>query len=369
VKRAAIILAGGQAKRFQVKSGQWVDKALAKLFGKPLLIHIIERINPVVEEIIICVNNEARKLRYSKVLRDFSIENVKICTDKKFSYVEGPAVAIATGLKTANANYCIILPCDTPLIQPSVIDYMFNAAKGTCIAVPIHPDGRLETLMIACDRLATTHIAETLCEVARDRPDDIIRGAPNVNFVSTIGELKDLDPEFKSFININFREDLTRLPTRVVEEGPIRESIRLKLGSPTELELNWLKETSKLLFEGKILEASSIFSSLSTLLERKGLNFWAGLCREKEGEILFGLSSRRGDVKKRGDYYVKGKAAFMKAMENYASEAEIYDKNQIDFLAKRARADGLWCQRRVNARVTSMSKILMEDLSRTLEFQ
>jgi molybdopterin-guanine dinucleotide biosynthesis protein A len=49
-KRAAIILAGGKAKRFQVKPGQLEDKALALLFGKPLLIHIIERINDVVEE-------------------------------------------------------------------------------------------------------------------------------------------------------------------------------------------------------------------------------------------------------------------------------------------------------------------------------
>lgn len=348
MERAAIILAGGQAKRFQVKGGKWTDKALAKLFGKPLLIHVIEKVKPVVEEIVICVNNEARRLRYSKLLQEFSIENVKICIDRKFACMEGPLAAIATGLKSANADYCIMLPCDTPLIQPAVIDYLFNVAEGSYMAVPIHPDGRIESLMIVCERLKTCQIAEALCELRRDRPDDIIRGVSRINFVSTVGELKELDPEFKSFININFREDLTRLPTRVVENGPIRESIHLKLGSPAEWELNKLKEGSKLIFEGKFLEAHIIFSALSTRLERGRLNFWAGLCREKEGDILLGLLNRRGDAKMREYCYVKGRAAFMKAAENYASEAEVYEKNHVDFLARRARADELWCQRRVN---------------------
>ena len=43
-KRAALILAGGKARRFQSIDKIWQDKALAELSGKPLLIHAIENV-------------------------------------------------------------------------------------------------------------------------------------------------------------------------------------------------------------------------------------------------------------------------------------------------------------------------------------
>jgi len=42
--RAALILAGGKARRFQSMGADWQDKALATLDGKPLLIHAAERL-------------------------------------------------------------------------------------------------------------------------------------------------------------------------------------------------------------------------------------------------------------------------------------------------------------------------------------
>jgi molybdopterin-guanine dinucleotide biosynthesis protein A len=349
VGRAAIILAGGQAKRFQVKGERWIDKALAELFDKPLLIHIIERVMPVVDETIICVNSQTRKLKYSRLLQHYSIRHVKLCIDGRFTFVKkGPAVAIATGLKATDADYCIILPCDTPFIQPSVVEYLFNAVKGADIAVPIHPNGKLETLMMTCKRSTIVHIAETLCELGRDRPDDIIRGASEVIFVSTVSELKNHDPEFESFINLNSREDLKRLTTRVVKDGPVRESIHLKLCCPTESELVELKIASKYYFQKNFLKAFTILSSLSTRLESRGLNFWTAISRDKEGETLLRLSS--GHTKMRGKYHMKAKLAFMKAAENYCLEAEIYEKKHVDFLAKRARSDGLWSASRLNPR-------------------
>jgi molybdopterin-guanine dinucleotide biosynthesis protein A len=349
MRKAAIILAGGQAKRFQAKGKRWIDKALVELFDKPLLIHIIERVMPVVNEIIVCVDNQARKLKYSRLLQHYSYKDVKLCIDEHFTLVKkGPAVAITTGLKATDADYCIILPCDTPFIQPSVVEYLLNAVKGADLAVPVHPNGKLETLMITCRRSNIVHIAETLCELGRDRPDDLIRGASEIIFVHTVSELKNCDPEFKSFININSQEDLDRPTTRVVNEGSIKEGINLNLCSPTESELAELKMGSEYYFQENFLKALTIFSSLSPLLESKRSNFWGGISRDKEGETLFSLSGRQGDVKMREDYHVKGKVAFRKAAENYASEAEIYDKNQIEFLSKRARTDRLWCQRRIN---------------------
>lgn len=347
-KRAAIILAGGQAKRFQVKPEQWEDKALAVLFGKPLLVHIIERTSDAVDEIVVCANDEARKTQFSEVLREYSIRNVKICTDEKTQCATGPLIAIATGLKFTNADYCLTLPCDVPLIQPKIVDYLFNIVRGSNIAVPTWPDGGIEPLMMVCERQVTVQIADALCELRRRRPDDVIRGASKVLFVSTVGDLRKLDPEFKSFVNINLREDLARLPARVVKKGPFRENLRLNIGSPRESELKQLRTAAKHRDNGNFQEAYNRFSSSSTRLEREGLNFWAGVSRENEGTVLFNLLRKQENTELKKDDYIRGKTAFAKAARNFELEAETYDKNHISLLAKHAKTDQSWCQQRAD---------------------
>ncbi|MEM3550604.1 MAG: molybdenum cofactor guanylyltransferase [Candidatus Bathyarchaeia archaeon] len=327
-ERAALILAGGKAKRFQTSLEEWRDKALAKLFGVPLIVHVVKAAKNVVDEIIICVNNEARSAIYSKVLKEHSISSVKFCIDEEFAGVKGPLTAIATGLKNSKADYCTVLPCDVPLIKPMVIDHLLNAVKGSSVAVPTWPDGRLESLMLTCERAFAAQISIALCELGRRRPDDIVRGACKVNFVSTIGELKKLDPELKSFVNINFLKDLEALPKRVGGKGPITSSLNLSIGCPDMSEFKQLKKASEYIGEGKFFEASDLFSSLSANMEERGLNFWSAIIRENEGEALL-----------KGCNYIKVNEAFTKAAEDYRLEAEFYERNQVGFLAKRARID------------------------------
>ncbi len=219
--RAVLILAGGQAKRFQVEPESWKDKALARLYGKPLLVHIIERISDVTEEIVVCVNNESRKTKVSEILEKYSMRNVRFCIDEENPHVAGPLLAIASGLKSTSAEYCLTLPCDVPFIQPKVVDYLFNAVRDSCVAAPIWPDGGLEALIMACRRPVTVKIAQVLLELRRHRPDDIIRGSSKVMFASTVGELRKMDPEFKTefenFYTIeyeNFPIDIGDIPNR-----------------------------------------------------------------------------------------------------------------------------------------------------------
>ncbi len=79
VKRAALILAGGKARRFQSKGESWQDKALAELDGKPLLVHAIQNVKGVVDEVAVCVNDEERKAVYSEILEKYWVSNVENC--------------------------------------------------------------------------------------------------------------------------------------------------------------------------------------------------------------------------------------------------------------------------------------------------
>ena len=321
-KRAAIILSGGRAERFQSDKETWQDKALVELFGKPLLVHAVENVQDFVEETVIIVNDANRKARYSEVLTSHHIKSARLLVDEKINHLGGPLVAIFTGLKSVEADYCLTLPCDMPLLQPKVAEYMFNAAKDYRLVVPMWPNGRLETLMMVLERKSVLRIADTLYYLKRPRSDDIIRGALNVLFISTTGEIRTLDPELKSFVNINQREDLAQLQPRRVQ-GPATENMRLNLGSLPTLELQQLRDAAALATEGKFPEVSIIFSSCATNLEREKSFFWAAISRENEGKNLLKWAQQQNKPEQAS----RGKKALLKAASNYGLEAEMHEKN------------------------------------------
>ena len=206
-KRAAIILSGGKAERFQTTQDKWQDKALAKLNGKPLLIHAIENIQEIVDEIFVVVNEEARRTKYQDILLRHQVENTRIVTDVKINHLSGPLIAILTGLKFSKADYCLTIPADMPMVSEKVADYMFNEIKNSYVAVPMWPNSSLETLMMVLERHKILKITNLLCELDLSRPGEIIRAALNVLFVSPLDEIKNFDPELKSFVNINTQKD------------------------------------------------------------------------------------------------------------------------------------------------------------------
>ena len=342
-KRAAIILSGGRAERFQNAHETWQDKALVELLGKPLLIHAIENVRKVVEEIIICVNNEQRKTQYAEILKKHSVTNVRLLIDEPCNHLGGPIVGILTGLIASKADYCFTLPSDMPMLQSNIIDHLFNSAKNTLVVVPMWPNGRLETLTMVLKKPEALETAKTLCMLGRPRSDDIIRGALNVLLISTVGEIQAFDPELKSFININSQADLTRLQPRQAQ-GPITGSLRLHLGELPMPEMRCLQRAAALFNESKFLEAGEAFSSCATQLEKEESHFWAAVSRENEGKSLLSLSKKQSKQERDSELLIRGEEAFLRAASNYGCEAELYDDARGIFLAERARSNKEWCE-------------------------
>ncbi len=341
-KRAALILAGGKARRFQSKNGTWEDKALAELSGKPLLIHAIENVQSVVDEIAICVNDQERKFQYSQILKKHAISNVQIVIDEK-NRISGPTVAIMSGLKSVHADYCLTFPCDMPFLQSSVADYLLSEAEGFEIVTPMWPNGRLETLLMVLKRHSGLEITSTLCKLNRPRSDDIQRGASKILFASPVNHIKTLDPELKSFININLKEDLSRLQTRH-SHGAVTENLQVNLGVSSSSDLQLLRKGAEMLNEGKFSEAQTIFGSCTSNFEVSNSFFWAAVSGENQGEALLKLSLQQiePDAATKSDF--EGKEAFQRAANNYRVEAELHEKNRCWLLAERALGDKAWCE-------------------------
>jgi molybdenum cofactor guanylyltransferase len=342
-KRTALILAGGKARRFQMKGENWQDKALAELDGKPLLIRSIENVQGVVDEVVVCVNDEEREAKYAKILKQHALTEVKIAVDEKITHISGPNVAVMSGLQATQADYCLTLPCDMPFLQPKVADYLFRQTEGFEVAVPMWPNGRLETLLMVLQRQTSLEITQTLCWLKRPRSDDIPRGASKILLASPVNEIKTLDPELKSFININSKEDLTRLQTRRAH-GPVKENLKLNLGELSVSNLQLLREGAKMLNEGKLQEAQSTFAvCVNSFVGQKSF-FWAGVAGENHGEALLKLSQMQAGSKEAAELDFEGKEAYLKAADNYRLEAEFYENNLCLLLSERALADKAWCE-------------------------
>jgi molybdenum cofactor guanylyltransferase len=340
-KRSAIILAGGKAQRFQTALQNWQDKALAILDGKPLLVHVIENVRNIVDEIVVVTNEETRKLSYQNVLAEQNIENTRIVTDLRIDHLNGPLIAILTGLKSSSADYCLTIPTDMPMLNQKVANYLFSQIKESYVAVPMWPNGNLETLLMILERSKTLEIATILSELGRSRPAGIIRGALNVLFVSPIGKIKGLDPKLKSFVNINSPEDLSRLQPRN-EQGTSSENLRLNLGILHVEKLEQLQKASLERNNSCFREAAKLFSSCAIDLEKEKSFFWAAISREYEAKSWLDLSEQNNEAK----LIVYVREAFFKAALDYGAEAKIYEKNGCCLLAERSKADKIWCESR-----------------------
>ena len=265
-------------------------------------------------------------------------------------------MGILTGLTATKADYCFTLPSDMPLLQPKVVDYMFNSAKDTRVVVPMWPNGRLETLTMVLKKPEALEITKTLCQLRRPRSDDIIRGALNVLLISIVGKIRTFDPELKSFTNINSQTDLAQLQPRQAQ-GPVTENLRLNLGDLPMPELRRLQNASALFTEGKFSEATKTFSSCATQLETKDSLFWAAISRENEGKSFLSWSKQQSGQELATKQAFRGKEALVKAVNNYESEAKIYENAHGIFLAERARSNKEWCESLVKDQL-GQSKLL-----------
>ena len=332
-----------KAAGFSRKAKNGWTKLSLKLSGKPLLIYTIENVVGVVDEIAISVNDEERKTKYAQILKEYALTDIPIIVDEKNYRINGPNVAIMSGLKSVQADFCLILPCDMPFLQPSVADYLFNEAEGFEVVVPMWPNGRLETLIMVLEKHSGLEITDTLCKLKRPRSDDIPRGASKILFASPVNHIKTVDPELKSFININFKEDLNQLQTRRTH-GSVTEDLQVKLGVLSISDLHLLREGAEMFQGGKLSEAQSRFASCASNFEVSNSFFWAALSGENQGDAMLRRSQQQLDSKAATELDFEGKEAFFKAANNYRIEAEIHEENRCMLLAELALADKAWCE-------------------------
>jgi len=191
IDRTAIILAGGGSQRFGA------DKALVNLAGKPLILHVIERIEDLVDEVIVCVRRDSQISSYSQVLPKGS----KLVADIQ-GLPECPLTGALTGLMNADGKYSIILPCDTPFISKKVASLLFEIAVGVDAVIPRWPNGYIEPLQTVYMTKSASDAAKRAINANNYRMQSMISLLKRVRYLSTM-VIKEIDPKMLTFLNIN----------------------------------------------------------------------------------------------------------------------------------------------------------------------
>ena len=125
------------------------DKGSMIIQEKPMILHILERLNYKINDATIVLNDAQRIADYQSLLNQYCDGDIESNFDYSLDFVEdevkekGPISGIMTGLKNIKTDYALVLPCDSPFISEENIDAMFklleeNLESDIDAIIPFH---------------------------------------------------------------------------------------------------------------------------------------------------------------------------------------------------------------------------------------
>jgi molybdopterin-guanine dinucleotide biosynthesis protein A len=201
VTSSAIVLSGGESKRFKE------DKGLFPVFHKPLIRYVIDAVKPLVDEVLIVTRSPDKVATYAR-----HFPSLSILADEYAS--RGVLSGALTGFKNAVGEYSLLLPCDTPLISRRVLALFLDLAPGNDAVVPRWPNSYIEPLQAVYETQEAYNAARESIAAGEYRPRRLISRLNKVLYISTL-VLTKLDPGLLTFHNVNTHHDLQRIKNRL----------------------------------------------------------------------------------------------------------------------------------------------------------
>lgn len=197
LRYSAVILAGGFSRRFGS------DKGLVSLMGKPLVRHVVDKIPPVFNEILIVVSSEQQKKNFEFVVGN----DVKYVIDKDNR--QSPLIGSITGFENAIGDYSVLLPCDAPLISTRIIQLLLDLCNNRTTVIPRWPNGYIEPLQAVYHTESALIAAKKAFTEGHLNMRSMIKKIAKVHYVSTT-ILEIYDPDLLTFFNVNTPQDLLK---------------------------------------------------------------------------------------------------------------------------------------------------------------
>ena len=203
---SAIILSGGRATRMN-----GVDKGLVRLQNKPLIQHVIARLKPQVDEILINANREiaAYETFGLPVLKDIGHqdENAEFIG----TYI-GPLAGFSLGLQHAKHEYVLTVPCDSPLLPLDLAERLLNNMLKSRMDIAVASSGG-NAHPVFC--LMKKTVLPSLTEYLASGERKVSTWQKSQQYVEVDFSDCHLSDGTSAFVNLNTFEDLATLELKL----------------------------------------------------------------------------------------------------------------------------------------------------------
>ena len=185
-----VILSGGLAHRYD-----GIEKALLRVGGERILDRLYAIYRELFDEIILVTNNPEKFLKW----------DLLIVSD--LFAIRSSLTGIHAGLFYMTTPYAFISACDTPFLKKEMIETIIEKIEARIDIVMPETTAGFEPLCAAyskrCLEAAQNHLEQEKLKITKTFRKSRIK---------TISEkaLRKIDPELRSFFNINTPEDLAR---------------------------------------------------------------------------------------------------------------------------------------------------------------
>lgn len=185
-----VILAGGQATRM---GGN--DKGLVTLASRPMIEHVIARLSPQTDTMLINANrNHDRYAEYGTVFQD------------ELADFPGPLGGMHAGLKQANTDWVGFVPCDCPQIPVDLVERMCDACEDNTDIAVAHDGQYLQPVITLIHKRILPKLEDFLAN--GDRKIILL-----YDFCNTVKV--DFSDQPDAFINLNSPHELEKFGTLV----------------------------------------------------------------------------------------------------------------------------------------------------------
>lgn len=195
---SAIILAGGQGRRFG-----HCDKGLVKWQGRWMIEHVIARLAPQVERIIISCNRN---------LDQYRSLGFPVIADRINGFI-GPLAGIDAALELCDTTYALIVPCDSPVLPHTLAETLY---KQLCLHsdsnIAVAHDGERQQHLIALWKVQESKAAlKAFLESGGQAVKEWYKTQKTISV--------DFSDDKSSLVNINTQNELDRLDLKTTAPG------------------------------------------------------------------------------------------------------------------------------------------------------
>lgn len=173
---------------------------MLRLCGKPLILHLLERLAPSFSRVIIVVHEEHQKIELTGLVGSGAL----IVHD--MVEARSPLAGIYTAAREFSWGLFAVAPVDAPFLRPSAYERMLALSNDHDAVVPLWPNGYLEPLIAVYRAEKVLEAAPTLFARGVHRAQALLETVRSA--LVPVGEVFD-SPAIETF-NVNTHHDLQR---------------------------------------------------------------------------------------------------------------------------------------------------------------